>query len=386
MRRALLAMLLLQWSVPAAAVQTLTVGSKRFTESYILGEIISQQAATANEARVVHKPGLGNTGILFKALQTGAIDIYPDYTGTIAQELLKNEGRTDMAALNRRLAPLGLGVAVMLGFNNSYALAMRETQAERLGIRNLSDLGRHHGLKLGLSQEFLQRRDGWVGLKEAYRLPYAAPKGLDHGLAYEAIAAQQIDIMDIYSTDAKIKKYRLRVLHDDRGYFPVYDAVLLYRVDLARRLPQSWACVQQLRGRISADAMVAMNAKAELEGVAFDKIAAAFLAGHLQRPIGATGQRHLGELLFGEDFWRLSAEHLMLVFVSVTLGVAFGVPLGVWAAWAPRAAPAILGTVGVIQTIPALALFAFLIPFLQRIGTLPALIALFLYSLLPIVR
>lgn len=373
------------FSLNAISAGLLTVGSKRFTESYILGEIVAQTAAAAGEVKVAHKPGLGNTGIVFAALKNGGIDLYPEYTGTVALELLKIK-QTDLAPLNRALAPLGLAAAVPFGFNNTYALAMLDDEAERLGIRSIGDLAKHPELKLGLSQEFLNRRDGWPGLKAAYGLPFA-PQGLDHGLAYEAVAARQIDVMDIYSTDAKIARYRLRVLSDDRHYFPDYRAVLLYRRDLPQRFPKTWAALQALEGRIAADKMSAMNAEAELQGRAFEAIAADFVAAG--KP-GAAAAKEAGRgfwsLLFGNDFWRLTGEHLLLVFVSLGCGVVAGVPLGIWAARAPRATQGILSTVGVIQTIPSLALLAFLIPLLSRIGTLPALVALFLYSLLPIVR
>ncbi|HYS77128.1 MAG TPA: glycine betaine ABC transporter substrate-binding protein, partial [Burkholderiales bacterium] len=208
----ILAMLL---SLPAQA-DTLEIGSKRFTESYILGEVLKRQVEGITV--VEHKPGLGSTGIVFAALKAGSIDLYPEYTGTIAKEILKLEGHSGIDELNRALSSQGLGVAVRLGFNNSYALAMREERAQALGIRSLSDLAKHAGLKLGLSQEFIGRADGWPGLKAAYGLPYATPSGLDHGLAYEAIAAGKIDVMDIYSTDAKIERYKLRVLEDDRDF------------------------------------------------------------------------------------------------------------------------------------------------------------------------
>jgi osmoprotectant transport system permease protein len=356
----------------------LRVGSKRFTESYILGEIIVQSAPGKAE----HRPGLGNTGILYAALKAGSIDLYPEYTGTIAREILKLEGAFTLEELQRRLAVEGLGVGVKLGFNNTYALAMRDAEAKRLGVQNLSDLARQPQLKLGLSQEFIGRADGWPGLKSAYGMKQA-PAGLDHGLAYEAIAAGKIDVMDIYSTDAKIERFGLRVLEDDRGYFPHYDAVLLYRLDLPQRFPQEWKALQSLEGRIDAQKMIRMNAAAELEKKSFADAARQFTAvagGAVAR------ERNLMSALFGDDFWRLTREHLLLVFVSLAAGILVAVPLGVVAAKVEAATQPIMAIVGVIQTIPALALLAFLIPVLGSIGTVPALIALFLYSLLPIVR
>ncbi len=362
-----------------ANAETLKVGSKRFTESYILGEILIRTAAGG----AVHRPGLGNTGILYAALKSGSIDLYPEYTGTIVKEILKLEGNPGLAELNRALAPLGFGAAVPLGFNNSYALAMREDRAQALGIRTLADLAKHPGLKMGLSQEFIGRADGWPGLKAAYALPHATPSGLDHGLAYEAIAARKIEVMDIYTTDAKIERYQLRALEDDRKFFPRYDAVLLYRLDVPKRFPEAWQKLQKLEGRIDEQTMIRLNAAAELQGKSFAEAAALFGSDLSQQK--KTERKFLG-VLFGPDFWRLTGEHLLLVFVSLAASILVGVPLGVVSFKIKTMTQIILGLVGVIQTIPSLALFAFLIALLGVIGTVPALIALFLYALLPIVR
>ena len=370
-------LLLAVFLVPAKA-ETMKVGSKRFTESYILGEIIVRTAGDA-----VHRPGLGNTGILYAALKSGSIDLYPEYTGTIAKEILKLDGSPDLAELNRALAPLGFGAAAPLGFNNSYALAMREERAQKLGIRTLSDLAKHAELKLGLSQEFIGRADGWPGLKAAYAIPFSAPSGLDHGLAYEAIAAGRIDVMDIYTTDAKIERFQLRALEDDRKFFPRYDAVLLYRLDLPKRFPDAWAKLQKLEKRIDERTMIRLNAAAELQGKSFAEAAALLDAGSENMK---KSERKFLNVLFGPDFWRLTGEHLVLVFVSLAASVAAGIPLGVLAHKVRAVTQVVLGVVGVIQTIPSLALFAFLIALLGTIGTVPALIALFLYALLPIVR
>jgi len=376
----LLLILVMLGSLPAQA-DTLRIGSKRFTESYILGEVLKRQVRGVSA--VEHKPGLGSTGIVFAALKAGSIDLYPEYTGTIAKEILKLEGRSGMDELNRALRQQGLGVAVRLGFNNSYALAMRDERAQALGIRSLSDLAKHAGLKLGLSQEFIGRTDGWPGLKAAYRLPYATPSGLDHGLAYEAIAAGKIDVMDIYSTDAKIERYALRVLEDDRKYFPSYEAVLLYRLAVPKRFPEAWRALEKLEGRIDERRMIRMNAAAELEGKSFAEAAA--LLDSDGKPQSAA-RRSFFATLFGPDFWRLTGEHLLLVFASLAASIAVGVPLGVIAAKLPKSEQIVLGAVGLIQTIPSLALLAFLIALTGTIGTWPALVALFLYALLPIVR
>lgn len=361
----------------------LVVGSKRFTESYVLAEIIAQTARAAG-ANTVHRQGLGNTAILFQALKAGSIDLYPDYTGTIGLELLKI-GATDLDALNRGLAPLGLAVAVPLGFNNTYALALRDATAQSLGVKTVGDLVQHPALRFGMSHEFLQRADGWPGLRDAYGLPHK-PRGLDHGLAYEAIASGQIDVMDIYATDAKIARYGLRVLRDERHYFPEYAAVIVYRKDVPTRFPEAWAALMRLSGSIDEARMTAMNARAELDGQTFAAVAAEFLSAHDTSRSRVHSRSGWFDTMLGPDFWRLTRQHLFLVFGSLALAVAFGVPLGLFAARRQAVAQPVLAAVSVIQTVPSLALLAFLIPLLGSIGTLPALVALFLYSLLPIVR
>lgn len=382
---ALLALALL----PCRAAETLTVGSKRFTESYLLAEIVRQTAAGTDEGPVLHKPGLGNTAILLGALRAGSIDLYPEYTGTIARDILRLPNVPPLPELNARLAALGLQASVPLGFNNSYGLALRATQAEALGLTRLSELRNHPTLRYGLSQELLGRADGWPGLQQAYGLAPVRPRGLDHGLAYEAIAQQQVDVIDIYTTDAKLTPHGLRVLVDDAGYFPRYEAVLLHRADLPARHPQRWAALQSLQGRIGEEAMRRMNGAAELAQQPFPAVAAQFLAAPsaTAAPDAASPPRPgFWQRLGGPDLWRLGLEHLALVFLSLGVSIVVGVPLGILAARHPLAESLILGITGMLQTIPSLALLAILIPVTGRIGLVPAFIALAVYALLPIVR
>jgi osmoprotectant transport system permease protein len=367
--------------VPEVHAKELVVGSKRFTESYILGEILAQ-TLVASGTPAVHKPGLGNTGILEQALASGAVDLYPEYTGTIVRELLKRDGNPSLEELNRWLAPRGLKAALPLGFNNTYALAMTEARAEALGIRRISDLFRPGAaaLRLGLSHEFLERADGWPALSRAYGPSTATPIGLDHGLAYDAVTGGRVDVIDVYSTDAKLGRLGLRVLEDDRSFFPKYDAVVLMRagVDATPLAP--------LAGRISAPAMIAMNGEVELDGASFAEAARRFLAGRGAADTPRAQRAGLLARTFAPDFNRLALQHLLLVFGSLALAVGAGVPVGI-AAWRwPRLAATLLGAVAVLQTIPSLALLAFLIALLGSIGVVPAVIALFLYALLPIVR
>ncbi|RQP25760.1 ABC transporter permease/substrate-binding protein [Piscinibacter terrae] len=363
----------------AAAAQHIVIGSKRFTESYILGEIVRQTLQDAG-IEAEHKQGLGNTGILEQALATGAVDVYPEYTGTIVRELLKKDGNPTLAQLNEWLAPRGLKAAVPLGFNNTYALAMPEAKAAQLGVSKISDLLKPQAaaLRFGLSHEFLARADGWPALKAAYKLPMQLSGGIDHGIAYDAIASGRVDVIDIYSTDAKVGRYALRVLQDDLNFFPKYDAVLLMRSHVDP------APLRKLEGRIDEKAMIALNAQVELDGLSFAEAARRFVKGDAS--LGKSVSPDFWHKLFADDFARLLGQHLLLVFGSLLIAVLVGVPLGIAAFWWRRASPWVLAVTGVLQTVPSLALLAFLIAIVGGIGLVPAVLALCLYALLPIVR
>ncbi|CAN5122241.1 glycine betaine ABC transporter substrate-binding protein [soil metagenome] len=368
------------FSSTLCAAEPLRIGSKRFTESYVLAQLLAQTAAPHAATEV--KAGLGNTAIVYAALQAGSIDLYPEYAGTIDQEILKNDKPSpSLAAMREQLLPLGLGVDVPLGFNDGYALAMRADVAKKLGIAKLSDLARHPSLRLGLSNEFIGRADGWQGLAKRYALAQR-PTGLDHGLAYDAVTKAQVDVIDIYTTDAKITHLGLTVLTDDEAYFPRYDAVLLYRLDVPKRFPAAWRSLQGLAGSIDEVAMIAMNARAELEGVAFDVIARDHLAGAVRND----AKRGFWAKLTGPDLARLTWQHLGLVAASVALAAALGVPLATAVAPHARLRGLVLGATGLLQTVPSLAMLAALISLVNQIGSLPALLALTLYALLPIMR
>ena len=393
---------------PAEAAETtpreVRVGSKRFTESYVLGEIV-RQTLIAHGIPAIHKAGLGNTGILVAALDSDEVDVYPEYTGTIVREILKRSDARSIDEMNALLAPRKLKVAIPLGFSNTYAFAMRDDEAARRGITRISDLGdagKTRGMKLGLSNEFLARQDGWPAVRRAYGLTLASPSGLDHGLAYDALADRRVDLIDIYSTDARIGRDGVRVLIDDRHFFPTYDAVLLMRSDFDP------TPLLGLAGRIDIDTMIALNAEAELDHRPFADVAKRFIEGR-DKNVAKTGPDStsaVGEVkseeqadrrstpstmtrfvtaLFGPDFWRLLIEHVVLVAGSVAGAIVVGIPLGVWSARQPVAGRIVLAVVGILQTVPSLALLALLIALLGTIGTVPALVALFLYALLPIV-
>jgi osmoprotectant transport system permease protein len=376
----MLCIILLTAAAPGAAETParVTVGSKAFTESVILGEMLRQLAEEAG-AEAEHRRQLGGTRVLWNALLVGDIDAYPEYTGTLLQEILVGEGLDSDAALRQVLAHRGLQMTPPLGFNNSYAIGVKETLAQRLGLHTISDLKQYPDLALGFGNEFMDRSDGWPGLRRHYDLPHRNVRGLDHDLAYRGIASGSLDVTDLYATDAEIVYYGLRALEDDLSYFPVYNAVVVYRSDLERRAPAVVAWFERLAGRIDAPTMRQMNARVKLHGQSESAVAGDFLEQSLSLDIDRRMQT------LWQRFWRHTVDHLVLVGISLSAAILLAIPLGVLAARRERIGQVVLGVAGILQTIPSLALFVFMIPLLG-IGGPPAIVALFLYSLLPIIR
>jgi osmoprotectant transport system permease protein len=360
---------------------TVRIGSKAFTESVILGEML-RVLAEQSGAEASHLAELGGTQVLWKALGSGSIDAYVEYTGTIGLEIFAGQ-TTDEAGMRKRLRALGLGMSNQLGFNNTYALGMREKTAEQLRIRTISDLARHPELRLGISEEFLERKDGWPGLKHFYGLPQTAVRSLDHVLAYRGLKEGTHDLSDFYSTDAEASDPELRLLVDDRHYFPDYHAVVLYRLELEQQAPTALRSMLRLEGQISNEAMARMNAQAKLDRVPEGRIAVVFLNDQLGLRLPLADQTNWARML--EQLSKNTREHLFLVLVSLTAAVLTAIPLGVLSAKRPNLGKVVLAIVGIIQTLPSLALLVFMIPLLG-LGAWPAIVALFLYSLLPIVR
>jgi osmoprotectant transport system permease protein len=381
-RLALLALAVVAGCAPApgAGPAAVVVGSKKFTESVVLGEMAALLARRAGATAT--RTDLGGTPLVWRALLQGDIDVYPEYTGTIRREIL-NADPPDLAAA---LAERGVRVSRPLGFRNNYALGMRADVAAAKGIRTTSDLRAHPGLRLGFTHEFIDRPDGWRGLKPHYQLPHPTPTGLEHALAYRGLAEGAIDVMELYTTDAEIAVHGLTVLDDDRRFFPTYDAVWLYRGDLEARAPGVVEQLRRLEGRVTEDDMRRLNARVKLGEATEPAAAAEFLA----RALGDTGAAAPDETL-AQRVWQTTVEHLRLVVPSLLAAVLVAVPLGVLAARRPAAGQVLLGATGVIQTIPALALLLFMIPvtkalFDRGIGPAPAVACLFLYSLLPVAR
>jgi osmoprotectant transport system permease protein len=356
------------------------VGSKSFTESYLLAEIVARLVEEAGDVGAVRRPGLGGTGIVYRALETGEIDVYPEYTGTISRAILGDPALDTLEAIRQALRRRGIVVSAPLGFDNTYALAVREETARRLALRTISDLTRHPTLRAAFTSGFLERDDGWRGLTRHYGLTLAYVRAIEHALAYQALASGQVDVIDAFSTDGRLAGGTFRLLADDRRFFPSYAAVLLARQAFIDRAPRTWAAIERrLAGRIDTPTMSRLNARIDVQGQSIERTAAEFLGGP------DTRARAYGRRSVVSEVLALTLDHLGLVGVSLAAAVLVGVPLGIAAARFRLLGQLELVSVGVVQTIPALALLCFMIP-VFGIGKLPALVALSLYALLPIVR
>src|SRR5262249_5112613 len=282
-------------------------------------------------------------------------------------------------AIREALAKHGIRMSRPLGFNNTYAIGMKKPVAARLGLSKISDVVRHPELKFGFTNEFMNRGDGWPSLKARYRLPQQNVVGIEHVLAYQALESRTLDPTDLHSTDAEILKYDLQVLEDDLHHFPPYYAVLLYRADLADRSPEAMKALLRMEGLISAEEMQKLNARTTVDQVRESQVAADFL----NQKLGQFGVARR------ESAWRRllvnTLDHFLLVPVSLTAAIVAAVPLGILAARGRVLGQGLLAAAGIVQTVPSLALLVFMVVLLDgEIGAKPAIIALFLYSLLPI--
>jgi osmoprotectant transport system permease protein len=350
------------------------IGSKKFTESVILGEILTLSLQREG-IDAEHLKEFGGTLIVWNALETGEIDAYVEYSGTLLHEIL----RTDAAGMHGMLTAKKLSVSRPLGFNNTYAIGVPSRLADSLDLHNISDLRRYPDLVFGLTNEFMDRRDGWPSLRDRYGLSPVDVRGMDHDLAYRGIASGDVYVTDVYSTDADIAYYDLRVLTDDRRAFPEYLAMVVYRNDFAEKFPSWKSVIRSLEYGINDSVMRGMNAEVKLHGKTERETAAHYL--HLQ-DIVTQGQNGP---LWVERIWLRTAEHLVLVGLSLVAAIVLAIPIGIWGARNRRIGDAIVSATGIIQVVPNLALLVMLIPVLG-IGFKPAVVALFLYSLLPIVR
>ncbi len=362
------------------------IGSKKFTESVVLGELISGLAREAQN-QPLHYRELGGSRLVFNALVNGEIDVYPEYTGTLMQEIFAGRSVENVEQLKDALAEEGILMTDPLGFNNTYAIGMLKTRAAELEAANFSDLGRHPQMTFGVTNEFLDRADGWKALSKHYGFDFPNVRGLDHDIAFRQLAMGSVDAMDVYATDAKITSMDLQVLKDDRDFFPRYDAVILYRAELEQSEPELVARLNSLSGKIDEATMSGLNLAVE-EGLTETQVANKFLAEQLNIAAEQAETPNLWQTLL-----KLTIEHLDLVRKSLIPAILIGIPIGIIADRFRLLGQCLMGLVGIIQTIPALALLVLVMPLAAAvgartigIGSFSAVLALFLYSLLPIVR
>ena len=388
----------IKWGVLAAALllcglvplprhtAEVRIGSKKFTESVILGEMLRLLAVNAG-LDAVHYREFGGTRIVFNALETGEVDAYPEYTGTIRQEILAKEQPSNDDAMSQELRSRGVGISKSLGFSNTYALALTKKRADELKVTKISELKRLPEMKLALTHEFLDRSDGWPALARHYDLPQRSVVGVDHDLAYPQLMAGEIDVIDVYSTDAMIHRSDLVVLADDLNFFPRYEAIWLFGLNAAKRQPKLLAAIHQLEGAVSEQAMRELNDLVESRQRSETQAAANFLHANL----GVSVEER--ELSWQRMILTHVGEHLDLVRRSLLPAIVVGVVLGIFCQRYRRGGRVVLAAVSLLQTIPSLALLVLLLPAMAALGlpsigegSITAVVALFAYCLLPIVR
>ncbi len=379
------------------------VASKPFGESYLLCEMFAQLLESRG-LTVERRPGLGATEIAFGALRTGAIDAYPEYTGTGLVAILHDsladsvlaDPRAVFAHVARRFADeYNVRWLPPLGFQNTYAIAVTRATANKYRLRTLSDLARESAnLTAGFTADFIGRSDGLVGLSRVYGLHPRAVRPLAPAVKYQALASGAVDVIDGYSTDGLLARYNLVTLVDDRHLFPPYEAAALVTEKLEREMPGAVAALTLLSGRLDEKTMRHLNRRVEVDGedvrvVAADELKGLGLIDGGEAAARVEGQPRSG---FGRYLWdrradlaSLTLRHLLLVGLALLAAVVIAVPLGLFLERTRPLAEPTIGALGVLQTIPSIALLAFMIPLLG-VGVTPALVALWLYALYPIAR
>ncbi|MFQ5700528.1 MAG: glycine betaine ABC transporter substrate-binding protein [Acidobacteriota bacterium] len=382
----------------AAAGEHIVVGSKNFAENRLLAEMFARLLEARTELTVDRRLNLAGTQICFEALRTGSIDLYPEYTGTGLVTLLGESPRGNATETLNHVRGEFLKRFEMrwlppLGFENSYELAVPSELAEHYELRTISDLAAvAPDLRAGLGYEFIERNDGLPGLREAYGLRFREVRALQQALKYQAAAAREVDCLDVYTTDGRLLVYDLTVLEDDLGFFPPYQAAPLVRSATLRAHPEIGNVLSLLADALDEEAMRGLNLRVQEMGEPIERVAQEAL-----EDLGLAGSRSVDavstrEVSFFRYLWSQrhelglrTVEHLGLTALALALGMLVAVPLGLLLERRRGAAESVIGTVGVTQTIPSIALLAFMIPLLG-VGPVPALVALWIYSIFPILR
>lgn len=386
------------FGLPAWGDDPVVVGSKNFAENRLLAEMFARLLEDKTDLVVKRRLNLAGTQVCFEALRSGAIDLYPEYTGTglvtlLEERPLGDANETLNHVRNEFLRRFDLRWLPPLGFENAYELAVPSELAERHALRTISDLARvAPDLRAGLGYEFMEREDGLPGLRETYGLRFREVRALQQALKYEAAAAREVDCLDVYTTDGRLLVHDLTVLEDDRGFFPPYQAAPLVRGDALRTYPEIGNVLSLLADALDERAMRGLNLRVQEKGEPIERVAQDALENLglvSSRSVDAVSTRDVSFFPYlwarrGELGLR-TVEHLGLTALALALGILVAVPLGLLLERHRGAAESVIRVVGVTQTIPSIALLAFMIPLLG-VGALPALMALWIYSLFPILR
>jgi osmoprotectant transport system permease protein len=399
-----------QAALSSASHAPVVVASKPFGESYLLAEMFAQLLESHGIA-VERKMGLGQTEIAIAALREGAIDVYPEYTGTGLLAVLHDSLTDSLASDPRKVfahvarefeSRYKMRWLPPLGFQNSYAIAVRRSTAAQYHLRTMSDLARESGhLTAGFTADFIGRPDGLAGLARAYGVRPRAVRPLAPAVKYQALATGAVDVIDGYSTDGLLSKYDLVALVDDKHFFPPYEAAALVGARLAHDRPDAISALTALSGMLDESRMRVLNRRIEVDGEDVKRVAADALRDLslvASKPRGndsvtAQDRRSLstkGSLLSylwqrRAAIWTLVLQHLLLVALALGAAILVALPLALALERARTAAEPVIRALGVLETIPSIALLAFMIP-LFGIGVKPALVALWIYALYPIVR
>ena len=373
------------------------IGSKIFTENILLAEMLSLLLEENYNFKVKRKFNLGGTKLVFDSLRNKEIDIYPEYTGTGYTMILKMSGETHpkktyKVVKKEFLNQFNLIWSLPLGFENTYALAVRNSDPRFKKIHSISQLeGKTNLFEIGMGHEFMERKDGFSNFVKKYELNFEKNKTwtMNQGLMYSALKNKKMDMIMAYSTDGRIKAFDLKTLEDDKRFFPAYEVAYLTRKDVLRQYPKIKKAFKELEGNITEKEMIFLNNQVDQLKYDSTQIVRNFLVKKnlLEDSIqNLTHQNWLDYYISKKEyFFKIFYEHLLLIFVSLFFALLLAVPIGLWASYNVKVEKTVFLIVNTLQTVPSLALLAIFIPFLG-IGFLPAVVTLFIYSLLPIIR
>lgn len=378
-------------SSPASVDQsakTIRIGGKAFTEGYILSEALALLFEQEGY-KVERYPGLAGTMMAYEALSSSKIDLYPEYSGTISEVILKVKDVRTPEQFGQELSSKKLIASKPFGFNNSYAFAGPSKILQKNRFQKISDLKKWPG-KIAMSHEFFYREDGWKFIKDRYQLSLK-PVSMEHTFVYSAVESGEADFAVVYSTDGQLSQLDWSLLEDDLQFFPQYQPMALFK----HEAPAEWVAIADLlKNTINEATIRELNSLVDEKQLSYQQAAKELLfqiglAKHKSSILGriesGAGRESVVRRVRWSRLFKLAGEHLVLVLGSALFAAFIAIPTGVFLLKAPRIAAFVLAGVGVLQTIPSLALLVYMIPFFG-VSKTSAVVALFLYSLLPILQ